>query len=111
MTITVIHLRDIIRALPDRWDEQYPKNRATADKLAIGKHLRVLDLEKATPADIERVIGNGSWTSMRCHECQQDQSPLVRIGEEPDCDANWVDVCPECLEKAVHALATSPVKP
>ncbi len=111
MTITVIHRRDIIRSVPDRWDAQYPKAWAHADMVAKGKHLRVLDLEKATSADIERVIGNDSWTVMRCHECQQDRSPLVRIGEEPDCDANWVDVCPECLQKAVQALATSPVKP
>ena len=110
MTITVIHLRDIIRAVPDNWDEQYRGTRHK-DKREIGKHLRALDLEKATPGDIERVIGNGSWTVMKCDECHQDQTTLVHIGDAPDYDANYARVCPECLQKAVSALVTSQVKP
>lgn len=48
----------------------------------------------------EAMDGWPDWTDNRCDECHADRDVLIRIGDEPDYDARWVDLCADCLRKA-----------
>ena len=110
--ITVIHQRDIIRGVAEKWAFTYTGNyHRWPDKRVIGMKLAALDLETASAQEINDIIGNATWTVLMCTECDQSHSVLVRVGQEPDYDAQWVDLCMGCLQRAARALATAPVKP
>ncbi len=94
-----IFATDVIRAAPARWADQYKGPHNTADKHAITQKLNAL-VWPFTKEQVDDIIGNPSWTEISCDECCLVQDSLVRIGEEPDYDARWMDVCNACLEKA-----------
>ena len=91
----MLHKRDIIRGVAKRWAETYAMNYDRwPDKKVIGEKLAALDPETATAQQVNEIIGNTSWTAMRCVECGQDHhATLVQIGDQPDYDAQWVDLC------------------
>jgi hypothetical protein len=62
-----------------------------------------------SPAQVEEVIGNTSWTSCVCHECGKSVEEMVQIGQEPDYESATAEICFPCLKKAVKmkAKATS----
>ena len=52
--------------------------------------------------DINRIIGNESWTTPhRCDECEAYSSAVVRLGQEPDMASNTAHICQSCLQKAL----------
>lgn len=55
--------------------------------------------QEPNPDDVDRVIGNPSWTSCRCDECDSTPEFLVMVGQEPDYDANTVHLCAGCITK------------
>ena len=55
--------------------------------------------ENATEADVVNIVGNKSWTSIKCKECIKECDAAVMLrddAEDPD-----VFICQECLEKAM----------
>jgi len=100
----VITERDLIRTVPQRWDEQYKGPNRTPDKVAISKRIRALDLESATAKDVEAAIGNDSWTELKCDECGKYVTWVVQVGEKPDYESNTANLCRECLAQ-VWALS------
>jgi len=99
----LITRKQLIKNVPKRWDEQYPPNTAGTDKVVIGKQLKKLNLETATIHDIKNVIGNYSWTSMKCDECGRDDDDLdavIQVSEEPDYESNTASLCKKCVKKA-----------
>ncbi len=95
--------RDVIRGVPKRWRAQYPENKG--DKHAIWVALKRLDLETCTAADVDAVIGNGSWTRIDCDGCGNKVDTAVTVGQEPDYDSSTATICAVCLQQAVEALA------
>ena len=115
MSIQVITKRDVIRGVRDKWLGQY---RASPDEARlrwdhqrtfgdVRRSLGALDLEACESTDIDRAIGVTDWASLKCDECSADCELLVRIGDEPDYDNRWIDVCVNCLRTAVK-MAESP---
>jgi len=90
---------------------QYHNNRALrttwfdAEKEEIHRQLVALG-PTPDPNEVERIIGNDTWTSPgRCDGCGEMSSlVLVRVGDEPDYDSNTADLCPNCLEEAWRLL-------
>jgi hypothetical protein len=112
-TARVITKRDVIRGVRARWNEQYARYRddetlnPVGGRVAVGTvraRLAALDLETCTGADIDAAIGAPRWAENRCDECDKDVDRLVRIGDEPDYDARWRDVCPDCIDAMRRAL-------
>jgi hypothetical protein len=99
MTMTVIRRSDICRSVPERWAEQYRKYPQHSGKSAI---LAALAPEELTKGRIDAIIGNSSWTRNQCDECGKDHEVTVRLGEQPDCDARWLDLCVACLYEAAR---------
>lgn len=105
MSISLIQKANIVAGVPERWKKQYSRPNEDPDKQAITAALQALKGSAFTAEQVDAIIGNDSWTDNDCTECGQDFPTLVRIGEEPDYEAQWVDLCPNCLAKAVEALS------
>ena len=87
--------RDLIRSVSSRWNEQY-KHWPPGDRLAA------LDLEVVTADEVAGIIGNTSWTHIKCDECgDEDTGAVVQIGQEPDYESCTATICFACLEKAL----------
>lgn len=122
MQATLIHRRDVIRAVRDRWLKQYEHysddhkvgwDKSDPSKMAgqIRKGLAALDLETCQRADIDAVLGVSRWAVNECDECQGDFPVVLRLGQEPDYETRWWDLCIGCLDKARETLARAKPHP
>lgn len=89
---------DIVADAPDAWARQYEDG--DKQKRFITGRLAALKFHDFTAKDVDDIIGNTSWTRCECDVCGEDRPALVRVGDAPDCDARWVDICHECISKA-----------
>lgn len=103
MKIVVIERRDIIKGVSKAWDNQY-RTYGCERKTAIGERLKDLDLKTCSAKDVDEVIGNGSWTTNACDLCGEENERLLRIGDDPDYEARFVDICGTCLDVAKAKL-------
>jgi hypothetical protein len=95
--------RDLIRNVVKAWRKQYPKGCSVRNDKILYK-LECLDRESATSKDVEKIIGNNSWTSIRCNECYEYTDAAVQLGEEPDYESATAMVCKNCLLKAIALI-------
>ena len=57
------------------------------------------------PDDVDKVIGNKSWTeTMECNECYSNSDIIIEVGQEQDYDSMTAYLCPKCLNKAVQLM-------
>lgn len=108
--------REVILGVRKRWSDQYkdydPEYELGSrhNREAVGvirKRLKALDLETCTLADVDKAIGTENWADNECDVCGGNHDLVIRIGDDPNYEARWVDVCPSCLSKASD-LARSP---
>lgn len=96
----VLTKRELINNVAVAFENQFgahPKNlrwQKTRDQL------RALKLSKASAKDVERIIGNRSWTEMRCVECGKECNEAMQLGSEN----SPTFVCIKCLEHAHSEL-------
>ncbi len=57
-----------------------------------------------TEVRVTEIIGNDSWTKNNCSICWNDFDRTVRLGEPPDWDSATVNICKECLLKALKMI-------
>lgn len=101
MTIKLISRQGHVLTVPDRWARQYYTSK-NPDHIQIMKDLRALkDSGNITIDAVTSIIGNDSWCAFECSECGEDFDYLVRIGQEPDNDSRWVDLCKDCAAQAL----------
>jgi hypothetical protein len=108
-----ITTRTLIRSVAARWRGQYGDPTALGHddrKMAAAAALDALDPETATAAEVASIIGNDSWTSIRCDECGRRVDAAVRVGEEPARDSSTAIVCRECLARALDLLDAAGLK-
>lgn len=105
MSMKLIYKSDIIKGVPKRWAEQYTKG-ASLDKQQITRQLLALPWG-FTSTQVNAIIGNDSWTECKCDECRKDNDVLIRIGDDPDYEARWLDLCPDCLKLALQTIAAN----
>ena len=98
----------LIKIVADRWRKQYPRgHRSGSDKNEIYRQLCKLPAN-ATEEDIERIVGNSSWTENECDECGEDCNLVIIVGEELTYESSTAGICLVCLEKAISlAKATN----
>lgn len=101
----VITRESLARSAAERWARQYRMDREATSEHdlrthEIGYRLRGLG-PNPEPDDVDRVIGNGSWTRPpSCNECGTDaQGLVVRVGEEPDYESSTAHLCLRCVGK------------
>jgi hypothetical protein len=101
----IITKSDLIASTAERYRQRFCIKRGN-DRAGFGlrlshnEHHKLL-LQATTEDDIEHVIGNRHWTRNQCDECEQDKAITVQFGEEPGYESSTVNVCLDCLKKAV----------
>ena len=58
------------------------------------------------PEDVDRVIGNDSWTFLSCNECGEKAQVVLRLGDPPDYESSTVELCFPCIIKAAALMAS-----
>jgi len=104
----IVTKTEIAKGVAARWKETYCPGGAWRTT-SFGPTKKVYDQlvaagENITPEEVDAIIGNESWTQNVCTECDRDVEITVHFGEEPDYDAVWADLCPDCLRKALALL-------
>lgn len=109
----IITERDIIRSVADRWADTYETGYYANDpeKQGILKSLRMLSTTTCSVDDVNKIIGNKSWTRMRCNECTQFTNWVIQLGEEPDYESATASLCRPCFDKAVQLVTTQSSTP
>lgn len=103
--VTVVTQREIIKAVPDRFLASFG---SALDSMAawkpgwtrrnIANALQAMEVRTCTPQEIDAVIGRKGWASNECDVCGEENAPItLRIGDEPDYEARWQDICLPCL--------------
>lgn len=99
-----IYKTELAAKAAERWKKQYfDENNKTwrygEDKKEVYNRLIQLG-PSPNPQDVNRAIGNDSWTDCKCNECDRDVNCVVQIGDELDCDSQTANVCVNCIKKA-----------
>lgn len=105
----LITQRSLIKNIVKSWASAYPEKEWPYKQDTL-YNLKKLDLNKATGKDIANIIGNDSWTIMRCNECNKDVKHVVQLGQEPDYESATAQICFSCLNKAVKLSKTNEQK-
>lgn len=101
--------RQLIQAVASRWRKAYspftsdvPFNHRQMTKRQVADELDKLDLNIATTKDVGDIIGNTSWTALKCDECGEYVDALIQVGEEPDYESSTASLCKSCIRKAAE---------
>lgn len=99
-----------IKTVAERWRDQYldkSSRKWKPCKNTTGEFIyqKLLELpESVTVEDVVKIIGNNSWTVIRCHECKQEVKAAIWLGEALGWESNSALICLECLQKAIELL-------
>ena len=94
-----------ILTVVDRWRKRHGGAAIGDDRLRVLNELERLDLEKCSAEDVNRIIGNDSWTRVNpCHECGADSVHTVMLGQEPEYESYTAWICKECMNKAIALI-------
>lgn len=102
-----VSIKDQVATVAKRWEKQYitcsvaftdPKRKK------IWFELLSLD-EKATPEDVEKIIGNHTWIGDRCDECHNIVNEYFEIGWEPVCGDAIASLCKKCVRKLADMVS------
>ena len=97
----VINKQDLIKNIADSWLKQYPSNSyLNTPKWEVYLKLKSLDGSQ-TADDINKIIGNNSWTVLLCDQCSKDVNHVVGIMYDYGI---FTTICKDCLKEALSML-------
>ena len=98
MLLTKQHLVNVVDG---RWKKQYYRDGSWSyygeDKIEKYEELVNLGSNK-TPEDVDKIIGNSSWTRLICNHCNKDVDAVVIFGTSEDS----LYICEDCVNIAVE---------
>jgi hypothetical protein len=112
--------RGLIQAVADRWHATYQPFNPRYDnplsfvtgmpihmrpKKETWELLKGLDLETATAEEVDAVIGNSSWTRLKCDECGEEVGAVIHVGEDPDYESSTASLCYPCCVRAYTLMS------
>lgn len=96
MSAELITRQSLADGVAQQWGRQYNSDQYP-DKQIIFRNLKNLG-KRPNPDDVDRVIGNTSWTHPPvCRECGEVKDAVLRLGDEPDYDSSTTYICLACL--------------
>lgn len=104
----LITRESLVETVADRWyscyyDKRKQDWRYGDDKRVIYEKLK--DLGPNASADaVDAAIGNSSWTSCRCDECDNEVEAVMEVGQEPDYESSTAKICLSCVKYALSWL-------
>ena len=98
-------LQDKINDVADAWKAQFYGYEFSGQwfPLADGRPTETIwELLKSakTAEQIEAIVGNKTWTTMKCEECGVEIKEAIRLGEGSAYGSNAILICMNCFEKA-----------
>lgn len=99
--------RQLIKMTPDRYRQDQGKywshvlHETGKTREQMHSEMITLDLDNCSSEDMDSILGNSSWTRMKCDECGRKVEAFVTLGEEPDYESSTASICKECLTKAL----------
>lgn len=94
----LVTARGLIRGVYAAWTRQYK-----ADRQDVAERLLSIDFETATADDIEAIIGNRSWTNIRCNECGKEELEAA-VHFDDDDEYSYIRLCRDCIDDAAALL-------
>ena len=96
---------EVVASVPRAWERQYSdlKGPQWSSHQAIMQQLLALP-EGFTAEEVNRIIGNESWTSLRCEECGNEVEAVFCFGDTEYASSPSVNVCEVCIRKAGVAV-------
>ena len=97
----LITKQEIANEAKDHWKMQYFKGGVWYDshKEMIYKQLTLIG-DNPAPSLVDQAIGNSSWTSLGCSECNTEVNEAMLFGVV-DYDSEYCYLCKDCLAKAL----------
>lgn len=109
----IITERDRIRTVAERWARQYGiGTRWECDPVMQGilQSLEMLSGDTCSAEIVNKIIGNNTWTRMRCDECKEDTTWIIQLGEMSGYESNTANICRACFDKAITLVnSTQPL--
>lgn len=94
----IINLQDHINNVGIRFKIQYKNDK---EKIKIGEQIDLMTNPKSKE-EIDKLIGNSSWTTIRCYVCKESVDKLIGIYSSTfeEFDDNYIHICKKCINKA-----------
>ena len=108
--MTPIYRKDVIANIPRRWMERYDNGaRGWYDSGKKAIYDALVSEGDLTAEKASAIIGNDSWVWLTCDICgKNDCNTIWRVGETPDYDARWLDICPSCIADMAEKAKDTP---
>lgn len=106
--------RERMLTIPERWRKQYtnergnwrtvhPVGRFEHSAEVIYQDLLRLDLRTCAPEEVDAIIGNNGWTTVRCEHCDQaSYGEFFGLGS-PEAEGTFF-LCRPCAEHLCYTL-------
>lgn len=91
----IITKKDHINGVYSRWSNQYAG--WSGDKAEIAIKLR----SAKTKLEIDSIIGNDSWTKLRCSYCESDVDAVAKLIDDCEC---YFAICLSCAGMIVKSI-------
>ena len=96
MQISILTAEENIRRAPERWSDQYDHLVGDSWEPYQEKSRELAALVwPFTKEDVERIIGNKSWTTLTCDICNNEAHSLLNLEIDP---SYGLCACRSCLE-------------
>lgn len=93
--------KDIIKGAKDKWKKQYSADIGSGNRFDK-VYEKLKKLKRPTAKKINDIIGNDSWTTFMCDECNESKREGVMFNEDSyEC---CCELCFDCLEKALRLM-------
>lgn len=93
--MNIITKRDKIKDAIENYLRLNSRRKIICDKL------KAVNPNTITQMEVDIIIGNDSWTELKCNECERDVNVLVRFGSSGDPTAY---ICKRCLKISIAAI-------
>lgn len=104
--ISLTHRQEVIDSAVERFERQYGDVRYLMHSAKVGP-LKALKKDETYADEIDRIIGNDSWTKIECDECGERVETVANLGTDHEWGGPAASVCEECLSKALNMLIKS----
>ena len=104
--ISIVSTAMLVSTAAERWQDQYILDAEDLDMVYIkGEHVSSKDiyeklLHVKSKEEVDDVVGNGSWTRIRCENCESN----VDVAAVLDTETSYMILCEKCLALALERL-------